>query len=346
MPFPKNWGETSHLLWRYRFAIVATTLIVGAVVTAVAFHLPDRYRASAMIVLRPQNFPEEYARRAAADRPEALVQVLREVLLSRSLLGGVLEEFSLYPNLRATYTTEELVELLRRDITIKLKGNDVFMISFLGPNPQTVAAVTNHLADAFVDVLRSEVKTDPISQRVLFLEARLKDLRKQRSELSRDYTGDFPEVVNLDRQIQDVTADLDRERIRAGFSGASPMKGERGEAQVLDRAVVPDKPAQPYRVLLALAGFLLGGVLATAWALFRSLADRTFRDTHDVEVFTRVPVLGVVCRLVNLEQPKRRVARAMLGVGAGVATTAGAWYLAWNFQSVVRWAALWWKGVW
>lgn len=351
MPFPRNWGETSHLLWRYRWVILCTSVVIGGAVTAWASQLPDRYRASALLVVRPQHFPEDYARLTmSAERAETLISVIREVLLSRSLLGRVMDEFHLYADLRATSTPEELVETMRRDIRVRLKSNEVFTIAYQGVDPQTAAAVTNRLAESFVDLLGSEVKTDPISHRVRFLEARFRELDKQRADLSRVYTASFPDVISIERQIQDVAQELDRERIRAGLQDPSgeglPGATAGRAAQILDRALVPEKPSGPYRRLTALAGFLVGAGMGLAWALVRSLADVAFRDAADFETCTRVPVLGVVSRLVEPARLPRRLLRGILGVGSGVVTTVAVWYLAGNFQEVVRWAARWWKGAW
>ena len=62
MSFPRTLGETRSLIWRHRLAILCTTVVIGGAVTAWVAYLPDRYRASALIILRPQNFPDAAVR--------------------------------------------------------------------------------------------------------------------------------------------------------------------------------------------------------------------------------------------------------------------------------------------
>lgn len=346
MSFPRTLGETRALLWRHRLTILCTTLVIGGAVTAWVAYLPDRYDASALIILRPQHFPDA-AVRVDTDRAAAQIRVVREVLLSRSLLGRVVEDFHLYPELRATRTSQEIIETMRKDVTIRLKGDDVFMMTYQGRDPKTVTAVTNHLAESFVSLLQSEVKTDPISYRVQFLETRLKDLDRQLADLSVVYTPTYPEVLGVKRQIQEVTSELDRERGRSGETdapsiGVNAGSSARREAQILDRAMAPDKPSNLDRRLLALAGFVLGAGLGVGWALLRGWMDHAFRDPSDFEAVTQIPVLGVVCRLDRPAYPRYRTARLMVGLGSGAVTAAGVWYVASNFQEVALWAAQWW----
>lgn len=350
MPFPRTWDETRHLTWRYRVTILCAAVVVGGAVTAWVAHLPDRYQASALLVLKIQNFPEEYVRLMTTERAEAQIHVVREVLLSRSLLGRVVEDFQLYRDLRATRTQEEIIDAMRRDVTIRLKGNDVFVIAYEGETAETAAAVTNHLAELFVGVLRNEVKPDPVRHQAQFLEARLKELEKQLADLLLVYTPNYPEVIGIRRQIQEVAAELsDERRIQTGLAPSGTSEGRRRfdagawqEAKILDRAIVPDKPSGPHRVLIALAGFLAGAGIGVVWGLIRSLMDRSFRDAYDLEAATHIPVLGVVCRLAAPPR-RRRLVRLVLGLGSGAATAGGAWYLAGHFQEVGQWVAQWWR---
>lgn len=350
MSFPRTLGETRSLMWRHRLAILCATVVIGGAVTAGVAYLPDRYRASALIILRPQNFPET-AGRLDTDRAEAQIRVVHQVLLSRSLLGRVVDDFHLYPELRATRTSQEIIDTMRKDLTIQLKGDDVFMMTYQGRDPKMVTAVTNHLAESFVDLLRTEVKTDPISYRVQFLETRLKELDRQLADLSLMYTANYPEVLGVKRQRQEVAAELDHERSRGGVLDAPSIEGRAGssvrrEAQILDRAILPDKPSQLDRRVLALLGFVLGAGMGIGWALLRGWMDHAFRDPYDLEAVTHIPVLGVVCRIDRPGDQRYRSARVMLGLGSGAVTAGGVWYVAWNFQEVARWAARWWNGVW
>jgi hypothetical protein len=83
--------------------------VLGAIVAAgFAWRMPDRFVSTA--VLRPA---------AAAQAPEVDQMALRQGALSRTALTSVIEKNSLYAPERSRYPMEDVVELMRKDITLR-----------------------------------------------------------------------------------------------------------------------------------------------------------------------------------------------------------------------------------
>lgn len=74
------------------------------------------------------------------------------------------------------------------------------------------------------------------------------------------------------------------------------------DVQVLDPAIVPDKPVKPKRLLIVLVGLILGFIVGIALAFLRNFLDNTIKSAEDVEKLTQLPIYGVIPRF----NPKKK----------------------------------------
>jgi uncharacterized protein involved in exopolysaccharide biosynthesis len=123
------------------------------------------------------------------------------------------------------------------------------------------------------------------------LRAAVKDM-EQRVENSGKVEG---ELRDKEREVQ-VTGDLVGQ-LRRRFDMAK-VTGELSRYQqplriaVIDRPVVPTKPAQPIFILFSLAGVVGGLVLAIGLATVLEISDTSVRRIRDMERLVGVPVLA------------------------------------------------------
>lgn len=75
------------------------------------------------------------------------------------------------------------------------------------------------------------------------------------------------------------------------------QKGE--EFQLLDAAVVPEEPAAPKRMQLAILGLVLSLGMAVGAVIMAEQIDPSFHTVDDLRAFTRVPVLVSIPRIVT-----------------------------------------------
>jgi capsular polysaccharide biosynthesis protein len=64
--------------------------------------------------------------------------------------------------------------------------------------------------------------------------------------------------------------------------------------QILDQALLPDKPISPTKLQNAIIGGLLGGLISLAICLAGYLFNDTIRDETDIELLVEAPVLGTI----------------------------------------------------
>src|SRR5262249_8728991 len=140
------WGRRKWL------AVLVFILPFTAAVTMI-FSLPTFYRSTALLLVDRQQVPETFLPATVTSALEIRLQTISQEILSRARLDALITRFGLYPVLRKQAQTEELVERMRKDIRLELKTTNAkeghrsattaFAISYRGPDPQTVAQVTN-----------------------------------------------------------------------------------------------------------------------------------------------------------------------------------------------------------
>jgi len=73
-------------------------------------------------------------------------------MLSRTSLERVISEFKLYEGEQKSVSPEAIVQSMRKDIKVELKGKEgYFSISYIGKDPKLVTMVTNKLASLFIE---------------------------------------------------------------------------------------------------------------------------------------------------------------------------------------------------
>ncbi|WP_342704674.1 Wzz/FepE/Etk N-terminal domain-containing protein [Burkholderia arboris] len=70
--------------------------------------------------------------------------------------------------------------------------------------------------------------------------------------------------------------------------------GTVGNASIVDKAVVSDKPVRPKRLVAILAGAVIGLMLGFLAAQGRALLAGRIRDPHDLEAALGIPMLGIL----------------------------------------------------
>lgn len=144
---------------RRRGAIAAVFLITLAGAVGAALWLPNLYESTATILIERPQVPETFVRSAVTIDLETRLQTIREQITSRSRLWNVIEAHGLYPELRDKASPEAIVNRMRRDLRVEMRGVEhrsepgstiILAVGYQGRLPQTVAEVANALAGEYV----------------------------------------------------------------------------------------------------------------------------------------------------------------------------------------------------
>jgi capsular exopolysaccharide synthesis family protein len=91
-----------------------------------------------------------------------------------------------------------------------------------------------------------------------------------------------------------------------------------GRFMVMEPANLPLSPGKPNRPLLVILAFLIGAIVGVGTVLLAEHNDQSMKTAEDVEKLLKLPVLGAVPRVPELERPRTR------GRSTAAAATPGA----------------------
>jgi polysaccharide chain length determinant protein (PEP-CTERM system associated) len=212
-------------MWSRRkwLAIVAFAVPFAAALSLVTF-LPNIYRSTVTVMVDRQQVPEAFVRPTVTSALETRLQTVRQELLSRSRLEGLIDRFGLYPDLRTRAPMEVLVDRMRRDIELKPADQKdqpgistlAFGLSYRGRDPEKVAQVANDLAGQYIEEnLKARARqaagtADFLKAQLTGVKARLDEQERVLSDFKRRYLGELPQqldtnlatVERLNAQIQ------------------------------------------------------------------------------------------------------------------------------------------------
>jgi polysaccharide biosynthesis transport protein len=236
------WGSVRH----YRGWIFLGTVLLSAAGFTFIFLLPNHYKATTTILVDPQKVPEKYVSPTVSSDPGQRLSTISDQVLSSTRLQQIIDEMKLYPELRGRMSREEIIELMRKDVGVRVKqgsssGLSSFTIEYEGTHRQEVAKVTNQLAASFIDwnVKNREQQAQDTTE---FLTSQLKEAKqgleaqeKKVSAFKLQHLGEMPEqqaanlqaLSQLQTQFQANVEALNRLEVERTLlsRGLDPMGG-------------------------------------------------------------------------------------------------------------------------
>ena len=195
---------------RRKWLAVPTFALPFVAAVSLIFALPTFYRSTALVLVERQQVPEAFVQSTVTSELETRLNTISQEILSRSRLEALITRFNLYPGERKQASNEELVERMRRDVKLELKTTDIkgrpsattaFALSYRGPDPQTVALVTNTLASFYIEE-NLKVRERQATGTADFLKGQLAETRKRLDELElrvsefrRRHLGELPQQL-------------------------------------------------------------------------------------------------------------------------------------------------------
>jgi polysaccharide chain length determinant protein (PEP-CTERM system associated) len=233
-------------------------VIIGAATVVIVTLLPNQYRSEALIQVVPQQVPESYVRSTVPTRIQDRLPAMMQLVLSRTRLEQLVQQFGLYADLRARVPMEDVIEQMRKDVSVVADKGDAFRVAYVGRDRQTVTRVADRLSSLFIEENlrdRSELAEGTND----FLETQLEDVRRQLGTYEQklaDYrerhsgglpsqaTSNLQALNGVQMQIQSLDESLNRDRDRklflerslAEWTGPEGAAGETFEKRLDDLA--------------------------------------------------------------------------------------------------------------
>lgn len=135
--------------------LIALVALFGIVSVAYAINQPNRYQASARLLVEAPQIPDELAASTVTTGAAEGIQIIRERVLSRTNLVEIANKFDVFPETGAELSPDEVVEAMNAATTISTlvrrdQANFVD-IRFSAGDPQVAAAVVNEYVTRVLD---------------------------------------------------------------------------------------------------------------------------------------------------------------------------------------------------
>jgi len=145
------WGLTVRRKW----LILGFVLLGIAVGGVLAWLKVDMYRSETVILVEQQKIPEKFVSSVVGGSLAERVSTMTQLVLSRTNLQKVIDEFHLYTEAIHSQGYEMVIAGLRKNIDIRTKGSggriEAFTISFAHRDPTMAMKVTARLASQYID---------------------------------------------------------------------------------------------------------------------------------------------------------------------------------------------------
>jgi len=147
------------IIRRHRAWILAPAFAGLVIAVVVAFLWPDTYVSYASLRVEPQKVPEKYVQSNVNVEMAARIQAMAERIRSRPVLINIIQSYDLYPRERKSMPIEDVVELMRKNISIgqvtsQFRGStrlSAFQIAFTYENRYIAQKVCSEIVSRFID---------------------------------------------------------------------------------------------------------------------------------------------------------------------------------------------------
>jgi polysaccharide chain length determinant protein (PEP-CTERM system associated) len=158
---PSDIREYFDIASRRKWWLIIPFVAISLGTFFVSLMLPRQYRSETTIMVEPQKVPANYVQSTISSDVSNRLQAISQEILSRTRLQKIIDQFGLYRAVRSRMSNEEIVELMRRDISVDIDTSQSsddrnkkvvsFKISYSGVDPKLVQQVTRQLASAFIE---------------------------------------------------------------------------------------------------------------------------------------------------------------------------------------------------
>ena len=223
-------NEIVSVIARRRWLVLVPFAFGVAIVPLLARYAPERYRSEALIVVIPQQVPDNYVKPTVSESVEERLPSLTDQILSRSRLERIIQEMDLYEAERARGVMEDVVRTMRRDINTSAVGIDVnsFRVSYVSDHPEKARKVTERLASLYIDQNSKdrEAQADNTSEfldtqlseakrRLIDQEKKLEEYRKSHAgQMPSQMQGNLQAIQNANLQLQSLNESINRAQER------------------------------------------------------------------------------------------------------------------------------------
>ncbi len=266
---PKNGMNLQYLkeaFIRRFWYIVLPFFMVSIATVGYCLVVPRVFKAKTLILVEPQKVSREYVRSTVTVDLGDRLGTITQQIKNRTRLEKIINEYDLYPDIRAARTMTDAIEVFREEIETNVRrssgraGTGSFEIAYMNRDPVKARDVTNAIANFFIeDNLKLRELQATGTTRFLDHELeRMKEVLRQKEENVRKfkekYFGLMPEqmennmsiLTQLQRQLKSLNASIQQTKdrkvlLQTELSRLETLRADTGRPGDQDRELAADQ---------------------------------------------------------------------------------------------------------
>ena len=203
-----HFDEYVAILKRRMWWIIVPTILVPTLVYVGSLLIPNRYTSMTLVLVEQQKVPDNFVKPVVTEELNQRLATMQEQILSRTRLQPLIERFDLFPNEIGKIPMEDLVDEMRKLISVtgvradfgtRTGGLPGFYISFSARDPHLAQQVCSEITSMFMqeNLLAREQSaqgtTDFLSSQLDDAKRKLDDQDAKLAAFKQRYIGQLPE---------------------------------------------------------------------------------------------------------------------------------------------------------
>jgi polysaccharide biosynthesis transport protein len=325
-------------IWKQKVLIGILMVLGCAIAIVVVMRLPVVYRSEAVILVDSQKIPEHYVTSTVNTNVQDRLATISQQILSATRLQKIIDTLGLYAKERKTMVQEEIIERMRKDITIKVERGwtggqpGAFHVGYEGDNPALITQVANQVANLFIDEnlrtreRQAEGTADFIDSQLDEAKKTLDQMETKLSAYKVKHNGELPQQEEfLDSTLSRLQTELqgNQDAINRAQQNKLMLESTLGMAEAEETAL-RFRPQQEKTAIAAQAKAADGAAPVhrkrseVLQEQYDALLGRYQPEYPDLRVLK-----AEIDRQKNIEEREAAKAAAPAPVSPGVATVAG-----------------------
>lgn len=196
-----NYKQYLTLVRKRKLPVVIVALLVMTVAVAASYLLPEKYEAQSTVFIEKNVISELVKGIAVTPSKDDSIKVLKYATTSRTLLLKVISDLDLTSTrARTDAAREELIRTFQKNIDVKVKDNNLFIISFTDSNPRVARDFVNTLVQRYIEENLSAKREESYGA-TKFLTEQIGTVKQKLTEAETDlnkFKADKGGVINVD----------------------------------------------------------------------------------------------------------------------------------------------------
>ncbi len=256
--------------FRWMFSGCLAGLLVAGL--TIGFRSGNTFQSNAKIqIMEPSN--DQWIPISTISLP-ALLQRMNGQLLGRHALNTLVQKFSLYQAELKRIPAEEILENMRRNITIRPSGDNGIWISFVYSSPELAQKVTQEMAYQIIEE-ESNFRVSESNTRVSFLKEEVENSARQWAEAESAINSQQTSRTRLDIDLaRDQYKSAKEKLYSAQRAQTIALKKLEPTLKLTDAATYPQTSLQKTDGGILLSGLGGGALFGLVFGLLLSFAAR------------------------------------------------------------------------